>query len=46
MKRRDISITTGAAVALQARFDTEMAGGHQPDLDRIDERISKLEAKP
>jgi hypothetical protein len=32
MKRRDISITTGVAVlALQARFDTEMAGGHQPD---------------
>jgi hypothetical protein len=42
MKRRDISITTGAAVlALQARFDTEMAA-----IDRIDERISKLEAKP
>jgi hypothetical protein len=32
MKRRDISIATGVAVlALQARFDIEMASGHQPD---------------
>jgi hypothetical protein len=42
MKRRDISITTGAAVrALQARFDTEMAAINLI-LDRIDERTSKL----
>ena len=46
MKRRDISIATGAAVlALQARFDTEMAAINLI-LDRIDEQISKLEAKP
>ena len=45
MKRRDISITTGAAVALQVRFDTEMAAINMI-LDRINERISKLEAKP
>jgi hypothetical protein len=30
---------------LQARFDTEMAAINLI-LDRIDERISKLEAKP
>ena len=42
MKRRDISITTGVAVlALQARF-----AAINMILDRIDERISKLEAKP
>jgi hypothetical protein len=47
MKRRDISIATGAAVlALQARFDIEMAGGHQPDPRPDHERISKLEATP
>ena len=41
MKRRDISITTGAAVlAMQARFDTEMAGGHQPD-PRPDRRANQ-----
>ena len=46
MKRRDISIATGAAVlAPQARFDTEMAAINLI-LDRIDERISKLEATP
>ena len=46
MKRRDISITTGGAVlAMQARFDTEMAAINL-FLDRIDDRISKLEAKP
>jgi hypothetical protein len=40
------SIATGAAVlARQARFDTEMAAINMI-LDRIDERISKLEAKP
>jgi hypothetical protein len=45
MKRRDISITTGVAVlAMQARFDTEMAAINLI-LDRIDDRISKLEAK-
>jgi hypothetical protein len=46
MKRRDISITTGVAVlAMQAHFDTEMAAINLI-LDRIDDRISKLEAKP
>ena len=46
MKRRDISITTGVAVlAMPARFDTEMAAINLI-LDRIDDRISKLEAKP
>ena len=41
MKRRDISITTGAAVrALHARFDTEMAAINLI-LDRIDERTSR-----
>jgi hypothetical protein len=46
MKRRDASITTGVAVlAMQARVDTEMAAINLI-LDRIDDRISKLEAKP
>jgi hypothetical protein len=46
MKRRDISITTGVAVlAMQAHFDIEMAAINLI-LDRIDDRISKLEAKP
>jgi hypothetical protein len=41
MKQRDISIATGAAVlALQARFDIEMAGGHQPD-PRPDRRANQ-----
>jgi hypothetical protein len=41
MKRRDISIATGAAVlALQAFFDTEMAVGHQPD-PRPDRRANQ-----
>ena len=41
MKRRDISIATVAAVlALQARFDIEMAGGHQPD-PRPDRRANQ-----
>jgi hypothetical protein len=41
MKRRDISIATNAAVlALQARFDIEMAGGHQAD-PRPDRRANQ-----
>jgi len=46
MTPRHTSIITGVAVlAMQARFDTEMAAINMI-LDRIDERISKLEAKP
>ena len=47
MKRRDISIATGVAVlALQARLTSRWRAVINLILDRIDERISKLEAKP
>jgi hypothetical protein len=47
MKRRDISIATGAAVlALQASLTPRWRAAIHLILDRIDERIGKLEAKP
>ena len=47
MKRRDISIATGAAVlALRRVLTPRWRSAINLILDRIDERISKLEAKP
>jgi hypothetical protein len=40
MKRRDISTTGAAVLALQGRFDIEMAGGHQAD-PRPDRRANQ-----
>jgi hypothetical protein len=46
MKRRDISIATGAAAPCRRVLTLRWLAAINLILDRIDERISKLEATP